>query len=188
MKTSKTNVTYPSYNFRLQENMGKCWETRHCPGGLNMYLNASKLYTKAVKRLHKNREIKLLKLGQNGLYKHIYKRLKSRFIILTMSDNFGTMYDKDIKKANGFIHVFKEAFTVGNGVLANFPHRIVVCEDFFDLSPNNVSKYLHLAKKLPAAGPDGFPGVFWTSLSTSLSVPLLIIFNQSYNTGRLPAV
>ena len=98
------------------------------------------------------------------------------------------MYVKDIEKANGFMHDFKEVFTVDNGVLSNFPHRNVVCEDFIDLSPNNVSKYLRLAKKLSADEPDGFPGVFWTSLFTSLSIPLSIIFNQSYNTGHLPAV
>ena len=187
-KISKTNVTYPSYILRLQENKPKCWRNRHCPGGLNIYLNASKLYTKAVKRLHKNREMKLLKLGQNGFYKHINKRLKSRSVIPTMSDDFGTMYVKDIEKANGFMHVFKELFTVDNGELPSFPHRNVVCENFIDLSPNNVSEYLCLANKLSAAGPDGFLGVFWTSLSTSLSVPLSIIFNQSYSTGRLPAV
>ena len=98
------------------------------------------------------------------------------------------MYVKDIEKANGFMYVFKELFAVDNGVLLKFPHKNVVCEDFIDLLPNNVSKYLCLANKLSAAGSDGFPGVFWTSLSTSLSVPLLIIFNHSYNTGRLPAV
>ena len=91
VKTSKTNVTYPSYILRLQENKRKCWENRHFPGGLNMYLNTSKLYSKAVKRLLKNREIKLLKLGQNGFYTHINKRSKSRSIILTMSDDFGTI-------------------------------------------------------------------------------------------------
>ena len=114
MKTSKTNVTYPSYILRLQENKRKCWRNRHSPDGLNMYLNASKLYTKAVKRLHKNREMKLLKLGQNGFYRHINKRLKSRSVIPTMSDDFSTMYAyvKDIEKANGFMHVFKEVFTV----------------------------------------------------------------------------
>ena len=186
-KTSKT-VKYPSYLLRLQENKRKFWRTRHCPGGLNMYLNASKLYTKAVKRFHKNREMKLLKLGQNGFYKYINKRLKSRSVIPPMSDETGTMYVKDIEKANGFMHVFKEVFTVDNGMLPNFPHKNVVCEDFVDLSPKNVSKYLRLANKLSAAGPDGFPGVFWTNLSTSLSVPLSIIFNQSYNTGHLPAV
>ena len=62
MITPKTNVTYPSYILRLQENKRNFWRNRHCPGGLNMYLNTSKLYTKAVKRLHKNREMKLLKL------------------------------------------------------------------------------------------------------------------------------
>ena len=75
-KTSKINVTYPSYILRLQENKQKCWRNRHCLGGLNIYLNASKLYTKAVKHLHKNREMKLLKLGPSGFYKHINKRLQ----------------------------------------------------------------------------------------------------------------
>ena len=147
--------------------------------GLNMYLNVGKLYTKAVKRLHKNSKMKLLKLGQNGFYKHINKRLKSRSVIPTMSDDFYTMYVKDIEKVNGFLHVFKEVFTVDNGVLPNFPHEML-CEDFIDLSPNNVSKYLRFANILSAAGADGFPGVFLASLSTSLSVPLSIIFNHSF--------
>ena len=103
-----------------------------------------------------------------------------------MSNDCSTMYVKDIEKANEFMYVFK-VFTVDR-VLPNFPHRNVVSKDFSDLSPNNVSKYLRLANKSSAARPDEFPGVLWTSLSTSLSVPLSIIFNQSYNTGRLPAV
>ena len=59
-----------------------------------------------------------------------------------MSDDFGTTNITDIEKANGFMHFFKEVFTVDIGELPNFPHRNVVCENFIDLSPNNVSKYL----------------------------------------------
>ena len=87
------------------------------------------------------------------------------------------------------MHVFKEVFTADNGQLPIFPDKNVECDyNAIDLSPRNVYKYLHNANKQSAKGPDGYPGLLWSNLASSLSLPLSIIFNVSLATGILPSI
>ena len=56
-----------------------------------------------------------------------------------MLDDTGSFCIKNIEKTNGFMHVFKDAFTVDNGQLLIFPNKYVECNyNAIDLSPRNV--------------------------------------------------
>ena len=46
-----------------------------------------------------------------------------------------------------------------------------------NFSPKNIIKHLKLRHKSSATGPDGIPGLFWSSMANSLANPLSITFN-----------
>ena len=87
-----------------------------------------------------------------------------------MLDDTRPICIKDIEKANGFKHVFKEVFTVDNGQLPIFADKNVECDyNAIDPFPRNVYKYLQNANKQSAAGPDDYPGLLWSNLASFLS-------------------
>ncbi len=53
-----------------------------------------------------------------------------------------------------------------------------------DFSPTEVYKILRNVDPSKASGPDGIDGFVLKACSSSLSIPLSIIFNQCYNTGK----
>ena len=135
---------------------------------------------KAVKRFHKRVKTRLFNQSQKSFYNYINKKLKLKSVIPAILDDTGSICFEDIEKANDFMHVFKEVFTVDNGQLPIFPDKNVECDY------NAID--LHNANKQSAAGPDGFPGLLWSNLASSLSLPLSIIFNVSFATGMLPSI
>lgn len=100
----------------------------------------------------------------------------------------GAVVTDDLDKANEFVVEFQKSFTIDDGKLPNLdinPSQFGI--DPPNFHPEFVAKHLKNVKASCAAGPDGLPGLFWSSLNYSLCFPLSIIFVKSFATGILPA-
>lgn len=184
----KANV-YPCYVKRLQNRKKVLWRLRKSGrASAAEYQHACDAYTKAVKRYHRQREQKLLRMKPKNFYRFLNNKLKSKKSLPIMRCNNGDTCVSDIDKASGFLAEFKQVFTNDNNVLPPFNRVNTNCSDNVDFSPNVVCKYLHDTNKGSAAGPDGIPGMFWQKFAAVLSVPLSIIFTCSYNAGKLPTL
>ena len=79
-------------------------------------------------------------------------------------------------------------FTTDNGVLSatnfNYP-PVNITPDF---SAQSVAKYLRNINVSAAAGSDSLPGNFWKSMQLAPSVPLSVIYNASFSSGKLPSI
>jgi ribonuclease P/MRP protein subunit RPP40 len=134
--------------------------------------------------------LKLLKLKPKHFYQFLNSKLKSRNTLPVMKNGKGDLFSTDYEKFYEFLKEFKQVFTTDDNRLLPFPN---VHDNIFDDSSiictaASVTSYLKKVNNASAPGPDGKPGKFWSSLSTSLGLPLSLIFNTSFQSGCVPSM
>ena len=109
-------------------------------------------------------------------------------MIPVIYDDKGKLFVIDNDKVTGFVSEFEKFFTLDDGVLPSFKSYTYLCCDLngTNFAVDVVFKYLCKCNSQSAAGPDGFPGLFWHGLATLLCKPLSVIFIASYYVSRIP--
>ena len=120
-------------------------------------------------------------------YTYVNKKLNRVDTSIKLKNALNGSYLSDTEACKVFAEYFYSTFTKSDGVLQPFEELcgLEIDDICFDISKLN--KYL---KKLPAklsCGPDGIPSVFLKKLHSSLSLSLSLLFQKSYNSGKLPS-
>ena len=77
-------------------------------------------------------------------------------------------------------------FVTDNFITPPFPSHTSILIDTIDLSPPIVERHLHKLSPKFSLGPEKIPSFFLQKCSTSLALPLSLIFSASFTSGRLP--
>jgi hypothetical protein len=179
---------YPAFISHLQNKKRRLWHRRHSVGGKAAYDKINMKCRAAVEQYHIKRESNLTLLDSKKFFACLSKKLKSHSSIPALRNVSGAVLTDDLDKANEFVVEFQKSFTIDDGKLPNLdinPSQFGI--DPPNFHPELVAKHLKNVKASSAAGPDGLPGLFWSSLNYSLCFPLSIIFEKSFATGILPA-
>ena len=95
------------------------------------------------------------------------------------------MSDSDACKV--FADFFNSTFTKTDGVLPRFEEQSSLKIDYICFDVKKLDTYLQQLHTKFYCGPDGIPSVFLKKLHCSFSLPLSLLFQKSYNSGRLPS-
>lgn len=153
------------------------------------YRLASISYSKAVKKFHANRELRVcLANNSRAFFGYVNSRLRSRSAISALRSPTDVLTTDDTAKAEMFCSFFSSVFTKDNGLLPIFPVRSQDLPTLSNVSftPSSVENALHSLSSTLSAGPDGFPALFLKNLAPVLGPPLAIIFEVSFRLGELP--
>jgi hypothetical protein len=184
-KPVKCHQSYPASIKKLQAKKRELWRLRHIPACRQKYITVSAQYETAVEKFHVDNETKLITLNSKKFYSHLNKKLTSHNSIpnLRKDKNYIT---SNADKAAEFLNTFNESFTADDGLLGFIPVQCQPTDIQPDFSPTSIAKHLKSVNSRSAAGPDGYPGIFWHSLYHSLALPLSLIFTKSFITGNIP--
>lgn len=155
------------------------------------YNNADKLLKNRIKKAKKNYERKLGNNAKNNpkqFYSYMKSKTKNKDSVgpLKTDDGCETSDDKEMAELlNGF---FGSVFTEEN--ISNIPtvepvnttentNRVKFTED-------NVKQKIDSLKIHSAPGPDGITGKFLKEFKDELAKPLALLFNKSYESGKVP--
>jgi hypothetical protein len=188
-KFSSSAQQFPPYIKMLLNEKNRLWQQRQTMRGRQSYSSFSKRCKEEIDKYHAHNESKLLKKNRKKFFIYLRNKLRSRQSLPDMKLSTGKRISLDTEKVSGFLNEFKREFSEDNGALPILPdlhinHPINVTLDF---SPNNVKKYILSSNKTASPGPDGLPGCFWHSFSSSICYPLSAIFKLSFATGTLPS-
>ena len=98
------------------------------------------------------------------------------------------MYD-DAEKSECFNKFFSSVFTHDNGIVPNVTekakHNSLTDVQF---TYEDIVKVIHKLKPKNSMGPDGLSSAFLKKVASSISFPLMLIFSQSFQCGKIPDI
>jgi len=155
------------------------------------YRVISETCKKAVYDYVKSKEEHLIDNGNLGsFYRYINKKLSSKTGVGVVKDANGNLLDDDAAKANRLNDYFSSVFTDDNDVLPDIKRRVPDNTELnnVNFSPDAVYKHLRNLKKKTSAGPDTLPAAFLKQIASTVSLPLSILFQQSFQSSSLPDI
>ena len=154
------------------------------------YLNLSAMCQNAINTFWEEKENALVAEGDIGqFYRYINNKIVSNSGIGVIKDETGKMLYDDTAKADCFRRHFESVFTQDNNTPAYTASKAPL-NSFTDIifSYDNVFKAIMDLKAKPSKGPDGLPSFFIKQLAESISFPLMLIFSQSFESGKVPDI
>ena len=118
-----------------------------------------------------------------AFYKFINNKLSSKSGIAPLKSRNDKIVCTDEETANLLNEYFESVFTIDNGSLPSFPHRLPaesVLKEDIEIHPKIVEKILKKIKTNSSAEPDGLPPIFYTSTATSITFLLCIMFRNFF--------
>lgn len=122
-------------------------------------------------------------------YKYVNNRIVSRTGTGAIKNSQGELVVDDEKKADCFNRFFSSVFTRDNGNCPAINSRSMgnrLCDITF--SYDLVHKAIKSLKMKKSAGPDGLSSSFIKNVAEGVSYPLMLIFDQSFCSGKLPDI
>ena len=122
-------------------------------------------------------------------YKYVNNKIISRTGIGAIKNNQGELIVDDEMKADCFNTFFSSVFTRDNGNCPAVNSRSMgnrLCDITF--SYDLVYKAIMSIKTKKSAGPDGLSSSFIKNVAEGVSYPLMLIFDQSFCSGKLPDI
>ncbi|PIC19947.1 hypothetical protein B9Z55_025306 [Caenorhabditis nigoni] len=150
-----------------------------------------KLIASKLKSLLQSEETKTVeKHLSNGnardFFKYINSRYKNSSDIGVLKDSSNSPVNDDSRKASLFSECFSAVFTTDDGNEPSFPLRTNALMDAPIFDPCTME--LMLSKLSPKVNttPENLPAIFLKKTCTAISIPLSIIFSESYRTACIP--
>ncbi len=194
VSSSERQNHYPAYIRRLVLKKRKKWKSYNDNRNLNV-LNEYKFLRKRFKReLRKWRFTFEQRILQSNSTKKFWKYVnnkmqKPRHPILILNNENDTMLN-DIEAAEALNKYFASIYVQDDGCLPEFAKRAadVNFTDDVDLSVVAIESVLSGVGDTHSSGPDGFSAFLLKRLRNSISLPLSLIFNLSYESGIVPTI
>ncbi len=155
------------------------------------YKAAEAKFSSAVYAFNDAKENELIKNGNIGsFYNYVNNKLVTKTGVSALKDSNGILVHEDADKARVLSETYGKMYSVDNGIIPEFPARISDDVEINSIDFNRSTVYRHLRKLKPktSSGPDGLSAAFLRNLAPSLSLPLSILFHNSFNAGDLPDI
>jgi len=191
---SKHAKQYPFYIRKLLSKKCSAWRLYkkfHTDGTKAQYVRCDKLCKVAIDRFITKKENNLVSGGRVGdFYKYVNNKIVNNTGVGMLKNNNGESVVNAADKAELLNEFFSSVFTHDNHII---PPVLVVSNSSDSLEEVDFSfiKIFRVLKDLKAkhtVGPDGLSTFFLKNISGSIAFPLLLIFNQSFQSGKLPAI
>jgi len=195
MTKSKFHLPWISLNLKRQMRkrdklLSKAKKSKS-PKAWCVYKQQRNKVTKALKDAHNDYLNNVI--GENlendpkKFWRYVKRSRSDGSNIPTLISEDECLHVSDKNKANALNNYFKSVFTADDG---NIPHHhsqstSQIGEIVFDV--NGVQKQLERLNVNKSGGPDGIPNRVLRDLSFEIAPILTLIFQQSYNTGQVPA-
>jgi len=189
----KQRRKYPYFIRQLFRKRHAAWRLYHRFGSAqvqNKYLMLDKKCKQAVYNFETEVEQNLIDSGDSGrFYRYVNNKIVSRTGIGVLKSEHGDLLHDDLDKAECFNTFFSSVFTHDNGIIPPI-HRKEKKGCFTDVTftYDDVFKVIVNLKSKYSTGPDGFSSIFLKNLAPSISFPLMLIFDQSFQSGTIPDI
>ena len=136
------------------------------------------------------RENRILDANNLGaFYKFVNNKLGSRGGVAPLYGPSGSLLVSDQEKADLLGAYFESVFTVDDGVLPTFSHRLPssnsrICD--ININPELIFKVIHRLRINSSAGPDGLPPIFFRNTERTIIYPLSIMYRSFIDLHNLP--
>jgi hypothetical protein len=155
------------------------------------YKAAEAKFSAVVDKFNTAKENDLINNGNLGsFYSYVNSKLVTKSGVGALKDSNGVLMYDDIDKAKVLNECYSNIFTTDNGIIPDFPAKVPsdVHLSNVGFSSDTIYRYLTQLKAKTSSGPDGLSAVFLKHLAPSLSLPLSILFSNSFRCGDLPDI
>lgn len=123
-------------------------------------------------------------------YRFVNRKLSCRSGVGPLKTDSGDLILDDNRKAEALNNYFTSVLTVDDGVLPDFPRRVVenVLIDHVDFTVADVISTINHIKTSTTADPQGFTNAFLKRLKFSLAQPLSSVFPTSFHAERFQMI
>jgi hypothetical protein len=145
----------------------------------------------AIDRFVSKKENELITGGRIGdFYKYVNNKIVSKSGVGILKNDTGETVIEDADKAELLNKFFSSVFTVDNNIIPLLPTTVDLPKTLGEVnfSFDKVLKVLRGLKAKHTVGPDGLTTFFLKNVSGSLAFPLMLVFNQSFQSGKLPSI
>lgn len=155
------------------------------------YKAAEDKFSSAVKSFNAAKENEVINNGNLGsFYRYVNNKLVTKSGVGALKDSNGCLVYDDINKAEVLNESYGKVFTADNGILPDFPTKVVCDAELNSINFDCYKVFKHLTQLPPkkSGGPDGLGAQFLKNLAPSLALPLSLLFNYSFNCGDMPDI
>ena len=189
-KKAPSRFKFPLKIRKLQSAKRSLWKKlKYNPDFKLKYKSITKQVEVAISNFYVEKEKSILKKGSDvkNFFKFFNSKLKvsSQIPDLIFGDN---LLSDNTVKANAFNNFFGSVFTADNSVIPNLVNTIDHTDIRVKFTPESILEVLNKLKPSLSVGPDGLCAYFIKKLKYTLCLPLSIIFEVSYRTGKLPSL
>ena len=178
--------SYPSFIRKMIRKKAQLHKQRfQSENHMIKYKAACKKCKFALKKFHLRREEDVVEKGLSSVYKYVRSRLNYRPSV-TQLECDGEMYSDNVEVANILNDQYCSVFCSDDGRVPDLP---VQCENYVSeciITRASVISSIRQLKNGSSGGVDGMPTWFFKTFSEQLSVPLQMIFQNSFDTGIVP--
>jgi len=191
---SKHAKQYPLYIRKMLNKKCSAWRLYkqfHTPETKARYVRCDKICKAAIDRFITTKENNLVNGGRIGdFYKYVNNKIVSKSGVGMLKNKNGESIVIAADKAELLNEFFSSVFTLDNHAIPSLPvdEKFSDSLEEVDFSFIKIFRVLNKLKAKHTMGPDGLSTFFLKNLSGSIAFPLLLIFNQSFQSGRLPAI
>ena len=149
------------------------------------FKEVSKICRQTLYDYHEN---KLISICNSKNIKTFYSFINKKFGRVNLSPKLKSINSvilNDNECANCFVEYFLSVYSVDDGSL---PQMETKCLDVIEpiiFNEDIIIKSWHALPNKISCGPDGIPSILLKNISDAISLPLSIIFQKSYNLGKL---
>ena len=153
------------------------------------FRNKLRSYTRWLRLNFESQLVADIKDNPKAFWKYANSRLKTRSGIDALQDADGILVREDHEKAGLLNQFFSSVFTIENTShvpLTTWHFEGAEIKDII-ISTDCIRHKLGRLKVTGSPGPDGIPSRVLLETADSIALPLSILFQQSLNSGQLPA-
>jgi len=188
---SKWRHRYPYFIRQMFRKRHAAWKAHRRFKSTKLYEKYVKLDTKYKQAVHNfevNKEQQLIDNGNIGqFYRYVNNKIVAKTGIGVIKSDKGEMLYNDAEKSECFNKFFSSVFTRDNGILPGVtekakPNSLTDVEFAYE----DILKVIHKLKSKNTMGPDGLSSGFLKKVASGISFPLMLIFSQSFQCGKIP--
>ena len=175
--------------FSSKRSAWRIYKRTRTAAALNRYKTATSKCNSAVYQHRLKRETKVVNSSNiSAFYRHCNSRFSSRSVIGPLRSTDGTIVVDPLSKANIFQRTFASYYTTDN---RQSPVLNTQCSSQIQhilFTPTQVRNAINKLRLKSKCGPDNIPTEFIKRCSLWLTLPLTLLFQESFDTSYIPPI